>query len=105
MSIEATLELRRQAHEVADGLGREHILWRYYASIAEGLDDLVDGNPDPWDCVPFTIYKACEDNDDFDAVLVKRFRNEWAKDIAWASVEITGRADAMTKALRDNEEV
>ena len=98
--MNSTIRIRQQAHDIANRLGRRSLLWPYYTSLAECLDDLVSGEPlDPYDCIPFTVYKSIEDDARFVPEDVAKFKAEWAKDIAQASVMITGIANDMKNAL------
>lgn len=100
---DATEALRKQAHELSDVLGRDHVLWPYYESVAEGLDDLMDGQPDPWDAVPFVTFQCLRDDDRFDRMLVSAFREEWGAEIGWAGGQITSLVTDLKRSIEKEE--
>lgn len=99
---EATLALCRQAGSLADA-NKGGVLWSYYACLHEDLLELLDGNPDPVDCVPFTCFKCTEGSKDFDQDVVAAFREEWAREIGEAAGVITSLSTDLKRALRKED--
>lgn len=99
--MQYTVALQQDAHAIADRLGRQHPLWLYYQSIAVCLDDLVTGNVEQVYCIPFAVHMGIQDDHRFDPEIVHGFKAEWAKDIAWAGVAITGIAQDIKDALKE----